>query len=207
MTLFYSPSASAFYDDAVHGARRILVEDEARLHKALHQLTERELALMPERGQDEGHAITAEERAAMQSDLDVIALARSALLETPPMVWVDNPNCRLPDDAMEIAPERHTQLMRDQADGRRIVPGADGMPVSVARESGPADLVAAVKKERNRLLKESDWTQMADNELSKDSRAAWKAWRRAVRETARRFEANASAYASVSLPLMFPVKP
>jgi hypothetical protein len=43
-----------------------------------------------------------------------------------------------------------------------------------------ASLISRMRKHRNRLLKESDWTQTADNPIS--NKAAWATWRQQLRD-------------------------
>lgn len=49
--------------------------------------------------------------------------------------------------------------------------------------------MASVREERNRLLRESDWTQagLADSPLTAEQRAAWAAYRTALRNIPRDF--------------------
>lgn len=174
MAIFYSPSQSAFYDDAIHGARALWVTDEDALRAALSALTEREFADDPEPD---------------DAALEAIAAERAALLRTPPVKLVEDPDCRLPEDAVAITDACHAELMQGQAEGRMIVwDEAQAAPVLVDRPVDHEALLASVKKERDRLLRESDWTQLADNELTKAERAAWKAWRQEVRKLARGYE-------------------
>jgi hypothetical protein len=48
-------------------------------------------------------------------------------------------------------------------------------PTSSEYESG-------MRHDRNRLLAESDWTQMPDSPLTDDQRAAWATYRQALRD-------------------------
>ena len=48
-------------------------------------------------------------------------------------------------------------------------------PTSSEYESG-------MRYDRNRLLAESDWTQMPDSPLTDEQRAAWSAYRQALRD-------------------------
>tara|TARA_R100001129_G_scaffold46983_1_gene31922 strand:+ start:342 stop:581 length:240 start_codon:yes stop_codon:yes gene_type:complete len=43
-----------------------------------------------------------------------------------------------------------------------------------------ASLISRMRKHRNRLLTESDWTQTADNPIS--NKAAWATWRQQLRD-------------------------
>ena len=51
----------------------------------------------------------------------------------------------------------------------------------------PAAALAALRERRNRLLADSDWTQLADAPLDEDSRAQWTKYRAALRELPRVF--------------------
>ncbi len=42
--------------------------------------------------------------------------------------------------------------------------------------------VQKMRKARNRLLSECDWTQMADNQLDDAQRAAWQTYRQTLRD-------------------------
>lgn len=45
-----------------------------------------------------------------------------------------------------------------------------------------------IKANRNRLLVESDWTQLHDTVLSSEERAAWQAYRQALRDIPQNFK-------------------
>ena len=45
-----------------------------------------------------------------------------------------------------------------------------------------ADALAALRAERDRLLRESDWTQLPDAPLTAAERAEWAAYRQALRD-------------------------
>lgn len=64
-------------------------------------------------------------------------------LPEPPYITVDNPFCRLPDDAQEISDERYHELLDEQTAGKNIVPGTDGLPIAIAP---PAPDLTAVKR-------------------------------------------------------------
>lgn len=167
--IYFSPSLMAFFDDAVHGARLVEVVDSTALTEALGALTSEEFA-----GEDA---------------LADVADQRAALLRNPPVQMVPNPDCGIPEDGVEISAEHHATLMQGQADGLMIGWDAESsLPMLKRRPVDHEALIMGVKKERDRLLRESDWTQLPDNELSKADRLAWKAWRQAVREAARGYE-------------------
>lgn len=90
----------------------------------------------------------------------------------------------LPNDALPVTDERHAELMAAQAAGARIEAGPGGIPVAVTPTSGEvAEAAAAMARtRRNRLLVACDWTQVADVPLTTGERAAWAAYRQALRD-------------------------
>lgn len=182
--IYFSPSLMAFYDDAVHGARMIAVVDQTVLDAGLKDIRELEDPLLaaPEGELPDGR----EARLEALAEIDEM---RAWAVANPPVNLEPNPDCRIPEDAVEVSAERHAHLMEGQ--GKGLVIGWDDTVKSTVLKERPVDvaaLIAGVKKERDRLLRASDWTQLPDNELDKADRAAWKAWRQDVRNHARGFE-------------------
>lgn len=93
---------------------------------------------------------------------------------------IDNPACTMPDDVVEVAEARWAALMEAQNAGKQIV-ARGGKPVAVDREQAEEDRLAARRWKRNRLLSESDWTQLADA-TPPGGQAAWAAYRQALRD-------------------------
>jgi len=117
----------------------------------------------------------------------------------PPLIEVANPACAIPAEAVEITPERHRELMEAQAAGKEIVAGEDGYPIAVDPLPPPADVLEALRRRsRNRLLKESDWTQLPDvlETMDPARQAAWRTYRQQLRDLV--FDA---------VPFEFPAKP
>lgn len=54
--------------------------------------------------------------------------------------------------------------------------------ITAARPNGHEINIFEIKKLRNKLLAQSDWTQMPDNALSAEKRAEWAAYRQALRD-------------------------
>ena len=48
---------------------------------------------------------------------------------TPDTIEIDNPDCKIPADAVEITPEQHAALLNGQSSGKCIVADADGYPI------------------------------------------------------------------------------
>lgn len=94
---------------------------------------------------------------------------------------IDNPDCNLPADAVPITDARFTELMQAQAEGKAIV-AAGSNPVAVNRVPDPAEVLAARRRERDRRLAVSDWTQVADSPLDAVAKKAWADYRQALRD-------------------------
>lgn len=54
----------------------------------------------------------------------------------------------------------------------------------------PETVKALLRPERNRLLAESDWTQLNDSPISEDKLAAWSAYRQYLRDLTDEIDAN-----------------
>lgn len=183
MTIYYSPANNSFFDDAVHGTRTVFVEDEAA-QKALLTLI----------SQDEGRlhgaldvTVDEEEKRPLNDKLVMLAEERRLALLNPPMMEIDNPECRLPADAVEISAERHAELMAAQADGKTWRAGADGLPEIVERVRPVEEVLAAARASRDRQLAATDWTQLPDA-LTAAKRKAWAEHRKHLRELPARIE-------------------
>lgn len=102
-------------------------------------------------------------------------------VEDAPLVEMDNPDCMLPVDAVEISDDDHMALLQAQSEGKVIKADADGKPVAADTEPPTNEqLATAVRAERDRLLTDSDWTQKRDVVLPND--AEWVAYRQALRD-------------------------
>jgi hypothetical protein len=89
----------------------------------------------------------------------------------------------IPADAVALDHARHAQLMQDQARGYTIAANDDGEPISVP-PSPPTDdqRRATMRRKRNRLLADSDYTQMPDAPFNASQKAAWRVYRQALRD-------------------------
>ena len=63
----------------------------------------------------------------------------------------------------------------------------------------PESVKASLRPERNRLLAESDWTQLSDSPISEDKLAAWAAYRQDLRDLTDNIDENGE--------VEFPVQP
>ena len=95
---------------------------------------------------------------------------------------VANPDCKLPPDAKLISDDVYADLMQAQAEGKQIVAKA-GRPVALDRVRSAEEIVEANRRTRDRLLRDSDWTQLPDALLDEpEYKAAMAVWRQALRD-------------------------
>ncbi|MDI9240724.1 tail fiber assembly protein [Lysobacter sp. LF1] len=89
----------------------------------------------------------------------------------------------MPEDVVEITPERHASLFEGQAAGRRIVAGDDGFP-KLGDEPAPGveEVTVLARRRRDRLLAASDYRAMPDYPQSEAQRAAWLGYRQQLRD-------------------------
>jgi hypothetical protein len=78
------------------------------------------------------------------------------------------------------------------------------IPLTGTQEYG----LAEIRKERNRLLAESDWTQFADSPLDQETKNSWATYRQALRDMPESVELvfNPKGYLVWSA-IQFPQKP
>lgn len=92
-------------------------------------------------------------------------------------------NPEIPDDAKPITIERRDELFTAQALGKIIVADDVGRPIASDPPLPAAEvLVARMRATRDRLLAQSDFTQLADAPLSEPERDAWRTYRQALRD-------------------------
>lgn len=89
----------------------------------------------------------------------------------------------VPRDAVPVTAADHARLLDGQAAGCSIVAGPDGAP-TLADAAPPTDekRLADLRAERDRLLRDSDFTQMPDSPLTTAKRAQWRMYRQALRD-------------------------
>lgn len=68
-------------------------------------------------------------------------------------------------------------------DGVTVTPNTEAWEAWKAEQPDPSEQLAAeVRTQRDALLAACDWTQMADSPLSKEEKAAYQAYRQALRD-------------------------
>lgn len=96
-------------------------------------------------------------------------------------VMIDNPACTLPEDAVPVTEERYRTLLAAQGEGKEIVE-VRGKPVARDFEPNADELLITRRRQRDRLLAASDWTQLPDSPLTSEVRSAWASYRQALRD-------------------------
>lgn len=86
----------------------------------------------------------------------------------------------IPADAVRITEPFYSRLLAAQAEGKVIV-ALKGRPRAIVPQEDIAGRTATQRERRNRLLRDSDWTQMPDSPLSAAQRASWARYRSQLR--------------------------
>lgn len=115
----------------------------------------------------------ARQRAVAQTEREIVAGKR-------PRMEV-NSDCRIPTDALPIDASRYQQLMEAQQRGKQIVVRG-GKPMAIEPQPSPDQRLAARRRERDRLLAASDWTQLQDSPLGATEQRSWSEYRQALRD-------------------------
>lgn len=213
MAIFYSPSRNGFFDEHLHGFRTMLVPDEKKLKAAIEdvraEIGAAEEAEVPDETEEMDEAAqqdrAAQIEAARQALTAKIEAAVQALVSDPPVKEVDNPDCLLPADVVEISPEQHAALMSELGGGKVLGHDEEGRPVAKEPVIDIEAQIAALRRERDRALQRTDWTQQPDA-LTAAKRKLWKDHRQALRDLPKLVEAAVAAGQSVnSVP--FPTPP
>ena len=96
---------------------------------------------------------------------------------------IDNPDTKIPTDAVEVTEEEKVALFASQATGMVITAGPDGKPVAAPPPPLPHEqLTANLRATRDNLLAACDWTQVADAPLTDTARASWVTYRQQLRD-------------------------
>lgn len=88
----------------------------------------------------------------------------------------------IPSDALEISAETHMALLGEQAQGKAIVAGEDGLPYAVVPQISIERLADIAKEKRDSLLCGSDWITLRSLEASTPLSAAWLNYRQSLRD-------------------------
>lgn len=95
---------------------------------------------------------------------------------------VENPACRMPADAIAVSDKVHARLLDQQSAGHEIVDLGSG-PIARKPVIDDASRQDQRRRQRDRLLAASDWTQLGDTLVdAPETKAAWAAYRQALRD-------------------------
>ena len=85
--------------------------------------------------------------------------------------------------------------------------GVTWKQISDAFDDGGLVSLNILRKQRNALLTESDWTQTSDNALSSDKKTEWETYRQALRDLPAKAKPKLSDDAQSITNVTFPTKP
>jgi hypothetical protein len=154
MTVLFSQSTRGFYREDLHGARKITIDDPAWARPLI------DVTLQPgESYQLVDGSLLFNDGAEAQTERNVPDASAIA-----PTIEIDNPDCKIPPDAVEITDEVHAAVLAGQSQGQRIVADEAGAPVLQAPPPpSHAELVDlalnAARKERQPILSVLDGLQ------------------------------------------------
>lgn len=176
MSIFWSPSLGGFVDEATHGPRMVLVVDE----EAVATLQDKRASVAALVDEIEGKPASAERDEAIAATKAVLVAADDELAN-PPRIWIDNPDTRIPADAVAISAEEHAALMAAVAGGQKLISDERGMPVAVDHVLSIDEQLAQIRRRRDRDLAATDWTQSPDA-MAAAKRKLWAQHRQALRD-------------------------
>lgn len=142
MENYFSPATGLFYSARLFGARRIMVPDPEWISPLKETTTQRPLS-----EGEEPAAIAAYYGDALvsweESD-GVLSITHREPDDTiqPPLIEIDNPECRLPADAVPVTEQRFRELQAAQSQGQQIGQDEHGNPVAMTQ---PEPSLAAIK--------------------------------------------------------------
>ena len=133
--MYFSAQGVGFYFDEFHGARRINIADPAWIRPT------RDVVVQP------GESVWVGDELLTNNGDEPITLTDVPDMEAAPeMLEVNNPDCLIPADAVEIPRELYTALLDGQSAGRVITSDADGYPVLVDPPPPSPEYLAAIER-------------------------------------------------------------
>lgn len=93
---------------------------------------------------------------------------------------------KIPKDAVEVAQADYEALLAEQAAGKSIL-AVNGAPVAGVRVATAEELLASVRRQRDRDLGKTDWTQAGDA-LNATQRKSYAAYRQQLRDLPKKVE-------------------
>ena len=132
MSIYFSKSSAGFYDSDIHGPRRLAVPDPAWIRPLVT------ITLQPGEKYQVGDQLVTNDGGVPLVLPDVPDMHAEA-----PTIEVDNPDCKIPADAVEVTEDERSLLLDGERNGKRIVADAGGRPVLADPEPPTAENVRA----------------------------------------------------------------
>jgi hypothetical protein len=144
--MFASKATGCFYHPAIHGPRLITIQDPAWTWPRV------DVVLAP------GESVWIGTELMTNSGDEPLTLHDVPDMSvTPDMLEVPNPACLIPEDALEITPAYHAELVAGPSQGKVIAWGDDGYPfLTDPPPPSPEELAAVERAWRNALLATTD---------------------------------------------------
>ena len=86
------------------------------------------------------------------------------------------------NEAVPVRRDPFTTYRTQWVKGEDLIYREEVVTATVDEEARAAHEAGAVRAERNRLLRDSDWTQLADSTLDETGMVLWQAYRQALRD-------------------------
>lgn len=149
--MYYSKSINGFYDQGIHGARRITIADPAWVRPLI------DVVLQPGETYDllNGTVRTND------GDVPITLVGVPDVNAGVPTVEIDNPDCKIPADAVEITDEQHAALLEGQSRGETIRADENGHPVLAAPTPVPFETLKAAELKQFRSEREQFLNRLA----------------------------------------------
>ena len=134
--MYYSKSTGGFYDEAIHGARKTNVIVDGWVHPSIEvpdpDWLRPQIYVQDPEWVAADHPEGTDAPTVLMPDTAAIAPMITILdpAAVPDTVAIDNPDCKIPADAMEITVEDHAALLAAQSEGKIIQADIDGKPIA-----------------------------------------------------------------------------
>ena len=89
-------------------------------------------------------------------------------------------NSVIPNDAIQITDDQYDDILVGLENGKVI--GVDGGNKPILKDFIPLLTWDIIRNQRDRMLSDSDWTQMPDVNLSAEAKSEWITYRQTLRD-------------------------
>ena len=84
---------------------------------------------------------------------------------------------------VKISESYHLELLAAQGEGKIITKDKKGYPIAIDPPDPSKELLSSiVRSNRDKLLKDSDWSMKEDNDMSETKRQEWMIYRKTLRD-------------------------